>query len=76
MRCQSVCPENRRVLECYEEGGEFSEEETELLLAGLPLAKLPEVLVEKLERRDLLEWLEMLPRNLNALLGRRGVRPA
>jgi epoxyqueuosine reductase len=76
MHCQRVCPENRGVLDWYEEGGEFSEEETGLLLGGVPLAELPAVLAEKLERWDLLELLDILPRNLNALLGRRDLRPA
>jgi len=76
MRCQRVCPENRGVLDWYEEGVEFSEEETGLLLGGVPLAELPAVLVEKLERWDLLESLDILPRNLNALLSRRDLRPA
>lgn len=76
MRCQTVCPENRDVLDWYEEGGEFSEEETGLLLGGVPLAELPAVLAEKLEHWDLVELLDILPRNLNALLIRRDLRPA
>jgi epoxyqueuosine reductase len=68
MRCQIVCPENQGKLDWYEEGEEFSEEETGLLLEGVPLTELPTVLVEKLERWDLLELIDILPRNLNALL--------
>jgi epoxyqueuosine reductase len=70
MHCQRSCPENRAVLDWYEEGVEFSEQETELLLGGLPSAELPAVLVEKLERWDLLELLDVLPRNLAPLLDR------
>jgi epoxyqueuosine reductase len=76
MRCQTVCPENRGVLDWEEEGGKFSEKETGLLLGGAPLAELPAVLAEKLERWDLLELLDILPRNLNALLVRGDLRPA
>jgi epoxyqueuosine reductase len=76
MRCQRVCPENRKVRDWVEEGGEFSEEETGLLLKGGPQAELPAVLVEKLERWDLLDYLDIMPRNLNALLGRRGLQSA
>jgi epoxyqueuosine reductase len=76
MRCQRVCPENRGVLDWCEEGGEFSEQETGLLLGGRPLAELPATLVEKLERWNLLELHDILPRNLNALLAPRDLRPA
>jgi epoxyqueuosine reductase len=76
MHCQRVCPENRGVLDWYEEALEFSEEETGLLSAGVPLAELPVELAEKLERWDLLELLDVLPRNLGALLGRTDLRSA
>jgi epoxyqueuosine reductase len=68
MHCQRVCPENRRVLDWYEEGAEFSEDETRLLLEGVPQDALPPGLVEKLQQWDLLELLGLLPRNLRALL--------
>jgi epoxyqueuosine reductase len=68
MHCQRVCPENRGVLEWYEEGARFSEEETRLLLTGVPAAELPAALAEKLGRWDLLELLDLLPRNLAVLL--------
>jgi hypothetical protein len=64
------------VLDWYEEALEFSEEETGLLSAGVPLAELPVELAEKLERWDLLELLDVLPRNLSALLGRTDLRSA
>jgi epoxyqueuosine reductase len=76
MQCQTVCPENGGMLDWYEEGCEFSEEETRLLLRGVPVAELPVFLREKLERWDLLEMLDILPRNLDALLIRRDLRPA
>jgi epoxyqueuosine reductase len=68
MRCQAGCPENLGVRDWIEEGGEFTKEETGLLLAGVPPAGLPASLAEKLERWDLLELYDLLPRNLNALL--------
>ena len=76
MRCQKMCPENRMVLDWYKEGGEFSEEETGLLLGGASLAELPAALVDKLERWDLRELLDILPRNLKALLDGRSLQPA
>ena len=51
-----------------EDGGEFSEEETGLLLEGAPLAELPPGLAQKLADSDLQIFLGELPRNLGALL--------
>ena len=68
MRCQSICPENRDVRDWIEEGADFSEAETELLLAGVPLTELPAGLQEKLARTDLTDLFDYLPRNLEALL--------
>jgi epoxyqueuosine reductase len=70
-RCQTVCPENRIVLDRVEDGGRFTEQETMLLLEHLPQAELPSSLVEKLESWDLLELEDILPRNLRALLAAR-----
>jgi epoxyqueuosine reductase len=76
LRCQRACPENRGVLGWVEEGAEFSEEETGLLLAGVPLAGLPAALAGKLARWDLLDLLDVLPRNLGALLEQADRPPA
>jgi epoxyqueuosine reductase len=68
MRCQDVCPENRAVLGNIEPTTEFSEAETELLLAGTGFANLSAATRRKLEEHDLAAALESFPRNLNALL--------
>jgi epoxyqueuosine reductase len=68
LHCQRVCPQNREVWPWVEEGAEFSEDETALLLEGLPFDQLPGVTAEKLERLDLDPFVDILPRNLNALL--------
>jgi epoxyqueuosine reductase len=68
MLCQNVCPENREVVDWCEEGEQFSEADTGLLLKGTPSNALPQALVEKLKRCDLLESLDVLPRNLGVLL--------
>jgi epoxyqueuosine reductase len=41
MRCQEICPENRDVVGWFEDAGEFSEEETRLLVSRVPLERLP-----------------------------------
>lgn len=68
MRCQEVCPANDMNAGRFVEGPVFPEEETEILLAGTPRAEMPASLVQKLATWDLLESLEMLPRNLAPLL--------
>jgi epoxyqueuosine reductase len=71
LHCQRVCPENRGVWSWFEEGAEFSQEETALLLEGLPFDQLPAATAEKLERLNLDAYTDALPRNLSALLPQR-----
>jgi epoxyqueuosine reductase len=74
LHCQRVCPENSAVWPWVEEGAEFSGEETALLLGGTPFDQLPGATAEKLERLDLEAFVDILPRNLNALLHQRQLR--
>ncbi len=71
LRCQNICPENKRLMGHTVEGEEFSSAETELLLAGTPVEQMPASLVKKLESSDLKGLLDELPRNLCALLERK-----
>lgn len=71
MICQKVCPENNHYSMMIEEGPEFSSDETALLLAGTPQDQMPADLRKKLEEWDLLELLDVIPRNLGALLEKR-----
>jgi len=68
LHCQRVCPENREFLHWVEEGVEFSQEETALLLQGLALDQLPPATAKKLEQFDMVELLDILPRNLDVFL--------
>ena len=68
LHCQLVCPENKGFLAWIEEGVEFSAEETALLLEGTPLAQLPAATVRKLEQSDMVDLIDILPRNLRVLL--------
>jgi epoxyqueuosine reductase len=82
LQCQALCPENARALKRMETGPTFSENETALLLKGAARQQLPQELRRKLGSLGLLEYLELLPRNLKVLLdqdhrfdGRVRVRP-
>jgi epoxyqueuosine reductase len=68
LHCQRVCPQNREFLHWVEERVEFSQEETALLLQGVALDQLPPATAKKLEQSDMVELLDVLPRNLGVLL--------
>ena len=68
MRCQTICPENRRVLRWFEDRGEFTELETALLVQGAPLEGLPAETAVKLRSLEINEDYRLLCRNLSALL--------
>ena len=70
LQCQALCPENARALKSIETGPTFPENETALLLKGVSQEQLPPELRRKLETLGLLEYLELLPRNLRVLLDR------
>jgi epoxyqueuosine reductase len=71
MHCQRVCPQNKEVIQWTGEEEEFSEEETALLLEGVPQAKLPSTTLRKLERLSLVDYLDSLPRNLGIFFKKR-----
>lgn len=64
MHCQRVCPENKPFMEWIEGDEAFSQEETVLLLGGAAPDRLPAATVTKLERLELMDSLDVLPRNL------------
>ncbi|TKJ23072.1 MAG: hypothetical protein CEE43_04980 [Promethearchaeota archaeon Loki_b32] len=65
LHCQKVCPVNKNVINWTEPGPEFSEEETKLILKGQNLDQLPIETKEKIEQYDLVNYYEVLPRNLS-----------
>jgi epoxyqueuosine reductase len=69
LHCQRVCPENKAVRNWVVGDEVLSEEETALVLEGTAPEHLPPNTKEKLERLDLIDPLDVLPRNLSALLG-------
>jgi epoxyqueuosine reductase len=68
MKCQIVCPVNKRYIKWVEEGEDFTEAETEIILSGVPLDHVPPETAHKLTRSYMAEYLDVLPRNLRALL--------
>ncbi len=70
MLCQQACPENREFVGRIEDKSGFSEEETELILAGTTADRLPLDTLAKLQELDLLEDLPSLARNLGVLLNK------
>jgi epoxyqueuosine reductase len=68
LHCQKICPENKAVRDWVEEGPRFSQQETDLLLQGVPLDQLPAETAAKLEQSDMVGMLDCIPRNLGALL--------
>lgn len=75
LHCQNVCPENRDVGDFHEDGAEFSEEETRLLLEGAQASDLPPDLVEKIRRADLLAASGYFPAQPGSPPGARGFSP-
>ena len=63
--CQKVCPVNKKVINWTESGPEFSGDETKLILHGTSFDDLPVETKEKIERFDLVNFYELLPRNLS-----------
>jgi epoxyqueuosine reductase len=65
--CQKACPVNKDVPLSIEEGPEFSENETALILQGAPKSELPRNAIEKIESLDMVGYLPVLGRNLKVL---------
>lgn len=72
LHCQRVCPENKGFLGWVEEGPQFTEEETALFLGGVSLDRLPTTTAKKLEQFDMVDFLDLLPRNLGVFLKEKG----
>jgi epoxyqueuosine reductase len=70
LRCQTSCPENRALLEWFEDRVEFSEQETAFLIHGMPFDQLPEETVTKMKSLEINENYQVLCRNLSMIIGR------
>jgi epoxyqueuosine reductase len=70
MYCQRVCPVNKDFIRWVGEEEEFSEEETALLLQGVPQEKLSATTLRKLEHLSLVDYFNCLPRNLRVFFSK------
>jgi epoxyqueuosine reductase len=68
MICQDVCPANKEHVAWVMPGGDFSEDETTMILGGVSLDHLGAQTREKLQKVGMLEYYEMLKRNLRVLI--------
>lgn len=68
MICQKVCPANKDVLKWTESGAIFNNEETDLILSAVSHDQLPHKTLAKLKKLDMMEYYNVLGRNLKALI--------
>jgi epoxyqueuosine reductase len=69
LRCQEVCPANKKVSRNVIEGDTFSGEETKVLMSTSKIEDLPSDLRKKVEDSGLSALYPVLPRNIDLLLG-------
>ena len=68
MICQKVCPANKDVVKWIENGTDFDSEETDFILKGVSDDRLPPKTQEKLIRLGMMEYYDVLGRNLKSLI--------
>ncbi len=68
MICQKVCPANKDFVKWIESGATFDSEETALILTGVPDDRLPQKTLDKLKNLNVMEYYNMLGRNLRVLM--------
>ena len=61
---QDVCPANKDYTNLIVPGGEFSEEETMMILEGISKDELPFETIEKFKKLYMDGWYNLLQRNL------------
>ncbi len=68
LHCQKVCPANKKVINWTEPGPKFTEEETNLIIKGTNIDELPAMTKEKIDNYHLVNYYEIIPRNLSVFL--------
>lgn len=70
LRCQTACPENKAVLNWFEDRAEFSEQDIGLFIRRVPFDLLPEETAMKLKGLQINEDYRLLCRNLSMIIER------
>lgn len=70
MKCQEVCPHNKKFLGTIIEPVEFTDEETAYILDDKPLDGAPSALLDKLNTLGVYDYYNVIPRNLKQLLNK------
>lgn len=68
LRCQTICPENKTMINWFEDIAEFSEQETALFIQGVPFDRLPSEMVIKIKNLEINESYRLLSRNLSMII--------
>lgn len=68
MKCQEVCPHNRKQKDIIDERISFDEKETGMILEGCAFESLPEATRNKISYMGLESYYGVLPRNIRLLL--------
>lgn len=68
MKCQAVCPHNKKLVGLVDERICFSEEETAMLLGGSSFGSLPAETRDKISHMGMEDYYEVLPRNIRLLI--------
>ncbi len=68
MICQKVCPANKDVAKWIDAGAAFDREETALILSAVSDDRLPHETFAKLKKMDMMEYYDVLGRNLRTLI--------
>jgi len=68
MICQDVCPVNKDVKNWVTNAEEFSDQETKKIIDGVQQKQLPQKMMEKLRRINMLDHYALLQRNLGVLI--------
>jgi len=68
MFCQNACPLNTKLSNWIEDGAQFCEDETSLIVEGKSAQNWPHHMLVKLEKLGMAEYVKLLGRNLKALL--------
>ncbi|MCG8482489.1 MAG: hypothetical protein MJA31_04200 [Clostridia bacterium] len=71
MKCQEVCPHNKKYLELIDYNIEFDEAETEKVLQKVDYSSLDMKTQKKIHQLGLIEYYDVLPRNLTLLVENR-----